>query len=391
MNMATKNDIFKRKSKEYRQANKVRKGEILDAVCEVSGLTRKGAIKRFKRLQLTPKSKQSRAGRPTIYTKDVVKALFDVWQASNQLCGELLHPMIREYVSCMIRDNQWSHGDIATGKLMAMSKGTVKRLTKKLRQKHGINKGKSLTKPSQLKTIIPIFKGPWDKLPPGEGQIDTVAHCGSSIAGDYGFTVSYIDGATYWIVSRMQWNKGQIATRESLSMIKDKLPMPINHLHPDTGSEFINYHIKDWCDQEKIKLTRSEPGKKNDNMYIEERNVHVVRKYLGYTRYDCPEVISLINNLYDTLSLHLNHFQTVRRTLTKERVGAKYRRTYENTAATPYQRLLARSDVSETVKDSLRQEHAKLNPLVLKEEIDRITSIIMKTQRDYGLKGLSGA
>jgi len=57
---------------------------------------------------------------------------------------------------------------------------------------------------------------------------------------------------------------------------------------------------------------------------------------------------------------------------------------------TPYQRLLAKSDVSEAVKDTLRQEHDKLNPLVLKEEIDRITSIIMKTQRDYGLKGLSG-
>ena len=149
-----------------------------------------------------------------------------------------------------------------------------------------------------------------------------------------------------------QWNKGQIATRESLSVIKDKLPMPINHLHPDTGSEFINYHIKDWCDQNQIKLTGSEPGKKNDNMYIEERNGHVVRKYLGYTRYDCPTVIPLINNLYDTLSLYLNHFQTVRRTLTKERVGAKYRRTYEETAATPYQRLLARSDVSETDKDA---------------------------------------
>ena len=58
-------------------------------------------------------------------------------------------------------------------------------------------------------------------------------------------------------------------------------------------------------------------------MCVEERNGHVVRKYLGYTRLDCRDTVSLINERYDVLALYLNHFQALRRTLEKKRVGAK--------------------------------------------------------------------
>lgn len=87
--------------------------------------------------------------------------------------------------------------------------------------------------------------------------------------------------------------------------------------HPDTGSEFINWVAKNWFDAEGIKLTRSEPGKKNDNMCVEERNGHVVRKYLGYLRYDVPEIVPMMNELYQELALYLNHFMPVRRTIEK--------------------------------------------------------------------------
>ena len=322
-------------------------------------------------------------GRRRYYTKAVDSALFDVWEAANRPCGVLLHPLVKEYVDILVRDGMWKHEPLETELATHMSERTMRRRLEVFKKKYDFDKGKSTTKPSYLKSIIPIFKGPWDNLPPGNGQIDTVAHCGSSLAGDYGFTVSYIDSATYWIVSRMQWNKGQFATCDSLKIIKNKLPVPMLHLHPDTGSEFINYHLKDWCDQNQIKLTRSEPNKKNDNMYIEERNGHVIRKYLGYTRFDCPEVLSSINELYDLLALYLNHFQAVRRTLTKERVGAKYKRTYQK-PATPYSMMMNNTAVPKTVKDGLKQEHETLNPLVLKRKIDKLTSEIMKKQRVYG-------
>jgi hypothetical protein len=384
MNMATKNNIFDEKLKEYLQASTKRKGEIIKAVVEVTRMHRKSVIRRFKVLQLKDSRLPEGRGRPTYFTKDVDAALYTIWNIANQPCGELLYPSMAEYVTILKRDRVWMHSDEATGKLLAMSEHTVRRRTANLRQKHGITRGLSTTKPSQLKTIIPIFKGPWKDLSPGNGQLDTVAHCGSTLSGDYVFSLNYTDAATYWVVLRAQWNKGQAATVASIEQVKQSLPVPLHQLHPDTGSEFINWLLKGWCDDNEVLLTRSEPGKSNDNMYVEERNGHVVRKYLGYTRFDCPEVTDLINELYETLALYLNHFQTVRRTVSKTRVGAKYIRVYEKVPLTAYQRMLDHPDVSDSVKQKLKAEHKLLSPLVLKDKIDNITSKIMNKQRDFG-------
>lgn len=384
MTMATKQDIFQEFLEEYISASRERKGEILDHITKTTKMKwRESAMRKFKRMQMRDSSHIDNRGRKVYYTKDVDAALFDLWEAANEPCGELMFPLINEYVSILKRDKMWKHGDVATSKLLAMGKRTVRRRCEVFKRKYGIGKGKSSTKPSYLKSIIPIFKGPWNDLPPGNGQIDMVAHCGETLLGDYVYTLNYTDAPTYWVVPYAQWNKGAEATKDSLETICKRFPTDIVHVHPDTGSEFINYILKPWCDSKNIKMTRSEPGKKNDNMYVEERNGHVVRKYLNYTRFDFREVVDLINELYDVLTPYLNHFQAVRRTLAKERVGAKYRRTYEKIGKTPYTRMLENPDVSEEVKQKLREEHEKLNPLVLKRKIDTITGRIMKKQRDY--------
>jgi hypothetical protein len=259
-----------------------------------------------------------------------------------------------------------------------MSERTVKRKTVKLAQTHGENRGRSSTKPSSLKAIIPIFKGPWKDLSPGHGQLDTVAHCGDTLLGDFIFTLNYTDSATYWTIIRAQWNKGQHATVESMREIKRRLPFVWIMAHPDTGGEFINWVAKDWFEKERIKLTRSEPGKKNDNMFVEERNGHIIRRYLGYARLDNMESIPCVNELCETLELYTNHWKAVKRQVSKERVGAKHVRKFELKAKTPYQRILEREDVSEEIKQCLKEQHKTLNPLVLKQRIDTLVSTILK-------------
>jgi len=379
--MATKNEIFERYKNEYWKASRDRKGEILTHVVDVVKMHIKSVVRRFGRLQTKEKSCLDSRGRPVIFTKDADAALETVWEAANCPCGELLFPSIREYVTIMQRDNQWKHDDIATGKIFAMKEHTVRRRVSSFDKAKKKGKGLSGTKPSFLKAIIPIFSGPWKGMLPGYGQIDTVAHCGHSLLGDFIWSLNYTDAETYWVILRAQWNKGQEATQKNMAIIKKKLPVLLLGIHPDTGSEFINWILKKWCDKEKIEMTRSEPGKKNHNMYVEERNGHIVRKYLGYIRLDQIELVPMVNELYAILELYLNHFQTVRRTLTKERIGAKYRRTYEKIPKTPYQRMLEHKDVSEEVKEKLREEHAKLNPLILKKEIDRIRAKLVKARK----------
>jgi transposase InsO family protein len=374
MTMATKHDVLKDHLDEWLQAknDKKKRGEIVKTVCAAIRINPKSVPRAFRRIQLRGVDSAPRPGRPVIYTPDVIAALCDVWEAGNMSCGELLHPVIPEYVRVMKRDGDWKHSETATEKLLAMSIRTMKRRVLALQKKHGIRRGISSTRPSSLKSIIPVFKGPWKDIPLGTGQVDTVAHCGNTLLGDFIFSVNFVDAATYWTVPRAQWNKGQAATIASIEAIRKRLPFSLKGLHPDSGGEFINWNLKEWCEREKVDLSRSEPGKKNDNMFIEERNGHVIRRYLGYRRFDEPAVVAAINELYETLGLYLNHFKAVRRQTSKDKVGSKYVRKYERMAMTPYQRVLGREDVSEETKDRLREEHEKLNPLRLKKRIDTL-------------------
>ena len=156
--------------------------------------------------------------------------------------------------------------------------------------------------------------------------------------------------------------------------------------HPDTGSEFINWHLKSWCGQKTIELIRSRPNHKNDNAYVEQKNGHVVRRFLGYTRFNARETVEILNQIYVKLELYLNHFVPSRKCVSKIRIGAMHKRQYDQ-AQTPYARTLAHPDISVETKENLRQIHARLNPLDLKLEIDKLTSELLKIQRQNGNSG----
>ena len=383
MTMKTKIEIFREYLSEYLQANKERKGRILDHVCFVTKMHRKASVRKFRVLQLRDPYKMERRGRSEYYGPDVTVALKEIWEVGNEVCGELLFPIINEYIDVLIRDKLWKHGDSATSKLRAMKLATIKRRTGNFLKARGKRSGISATRPSHLKNIIPTFSGPWKELPPGNGQIDTVLHK-DTMLGDAVYSLNYTDSATCLCVPRAQWNKGQEATLESMKYIKKYLPYPWLLAHPDTGSEFINYLAKDWFDTNKIDFVRSRPGMKNDNMYVEERNGHVVRKMVGYINLDCREAVDALNEYYDVMTPYLMHFVAVRRMLNKEKVNSKYRKIYEKNPKTPYQRILDHKAITEDVKGKLKLEHNKLNPLVLKKEMAKRLKKVYDIQRQFG-------
>jgi hypothetical protein len=389
MNMETKREVFERYEQEYYKA-RIKKGgkkiltTIIDTVKDVTGMGRKSIIRCFHRRQTKDLYVGETRGRSLYYTPDVTVALKEVWEAGGEVCGELLHPMVSEYVNIFKRDKTWKQGEEATGKLLAMSMGTMKNRVGNFLKARGKGHGLSSTQASQIKHIIPIFHGDWNTKLPGTGQIDTVVHSGHTLKGDLVFTLNYIDVPTLWDIARAQWNKGQVATTDSLSYIRDMLPWPLLEVHPDTGSEFINWHCKGWCDINDIKMSRSRPNHSNDNMHVEERNGHIVRKYIGYVRLDCKEAVDTLNAVYAVLCPYLNHFVASRRLLEKFEVNGKWKKKYEPVAKTPYQRVLENEHIADDVKEKLKAEHEKLNPAVMKKEIDRLKKILYDVQRQHG-------
>lgn len=379
--MSTKKELFGIELDTYLKATRKEKGRILDSLQRQTGMWRESIMRSFRRLQLKRVGDGKKRGRKTYYTKDVCVALNEIWEAANQCCGELLHPVIAEYVLILKRDGMWQHRDSTTGKLLAMSIATVKRKVSAWQcQREG--RGISTTTPSAIKARVPVFQGSWHEAPVGMGQIDTVAHCGGTLIGDCAYSTGYVDVSSGWIEYRIQWNKGMEATKESLEVIRKSLPFPLLHIHPDCGTEFLNDTVMIWCDDGGIEVSRSRSYHKNDNGYIEQRNGHIARRWLGYDRLGYRELLPKINRFYERVCLYHNHFIAQRLCVgTKILPNGKHRKVYEKKALTPYVRLCANTKVSEEDKVRLRTEHERLNPKVLHDTLTKMKCDILKTNR----------
>ena len=381
MTMSAKQELLRAALKRYLGANKQEKTKILDELAANTRMHRKAVVRALRREQMRDPLRPARKRGPKIrYGPTVTAALEELWEMSGMLCAERLKPIIPDYLAPLTRDGMWQHTQATTALLTRMSMGTIKdRIAgfKKARHPHG----KSTTKPSALKEIIPIRRGPWDNPAPGFGEIDTVVHCGSTLLGNMAYTVNYTDITTTWAECAAQLNKGQQRTLDSIKAIRERLPWALKGLDPDSGSEFVNWHCKTWCDAEKIELTRSRPNHKNDNAHVEQKNYTVVRKALGYARIETEEAVALMNELYaEPWRLFVNFFQPTMKCMEKKRIGSRYVRIYD-TPQTPYQRAMADKRISAPVKAELFVLKETLNPLVLRKEIDTLVSKIFNIAR----------
>lgn len=382
--MQTKKELFGVELAAYLTATKKEKGQILTALVRQTGMWRESIMRAFRRLQLRSAYNQpKKRGRKVYYTDAEYAALKEIWEAANFCCGELLHPIIREYVVIFKRDNLWTHDDLATGKLLTMSEATVKRKVTGWTCQG--RKGISTTTPSAIKSRVPIFAGSWHEVPVGMGQIDTVAHCGGSLSGDFMFSCGYVDVASGWIAYTMQWNKGMEATKESLQHIQAQLPFALAHLHPDCGTEFLNQVVMRWCDDERIAVSRSRSYHKNDNGYVEQRNGHIARRWLGYDRLGNRYLLPRLIEFYDLICLYHNHFIAQRLCIeTKILPNGKHRKIYEKAGMTPYARLRADAQVPDEVKTKLHIIHATLNPKVLHDKLIAMKYATLEDNRRTG-------
>ena len=137
----------------------------------------------------------------------------------------------------------------------------------------------------------------------------------------------------------------------------------------DNDSVFINETLKRFCEMDQITFTRSRPYRKNDQCYVEQKNWSIVRKTIGYRRYESSAALDQFRAIYADLRLYVNFFQPVLKLVHKERQGSKVYKRYDE-AQTPHQRIMTSTNVS--TKDKLRLQHTylQLNPAGLRRQID---------------------
>jgi hypothetical protein len=210
--------------------------------------------------------------------------------------------------------------------------------------------------------------------------MDLVDHSGGRIipGADHVWTLCFTDVKTAWTECVAVPNKAQVHVFAAICRARERLPFPLLGIDSDNGTEFINDQLYRYCLREEITFTRGRVGKKNDNAYAEQKNWSVVRRAVGYCRYDTPEQLDLLNRLYAVMHYYVNFFLPVAKLEEKIRQGSKVKKIYDK-PQTPYARVLASSDVAEEHKAELRETYAILDLVDLRRQINELQTAILDT------------
>ena len=359
----------------YRQADRRAKALILNEFCAATGYHRKYAIGLLARPP-EPQKRRRRVRRHR-YGPEVIRLLSRIWQAAGYPWSVRLKAVLRLWLPWARR--RWQISPALEQQVLAMSPRTMDRALRPSKQRLG-RRLYGRTKPgSLLKHHIPVQTAAWAEARPGFAEMDLVSHSGNAADGEYIYSLNVTDIVTCWVETLAVLGKGQTGIVAGLTEIAAALPFALRGLDSDNGSEFINHHLVRFCRQRQIQFTRSRPYKKDDNAHIEQKNWTRVRKLLGWDRYDSPEALAAINDLYrNELRLMMNLFQPTVKLKRKVRVGSRLHRVYAP-AQTPMDRLLAHPDVTPQQARRLRELRAQLDPFELSNVIGS------KLQRIYQL------
>ena len=375
LSFESKRELLLQIAPRYREASSTLKTVILDEFVAATGYARKYAI----RLLSQPVSPTLTIERPrsSRYGPEVQEALHLAWTAANHICAKRLIPFLPALVESLERHGHLQLSEPARTQLLAMSPATADRILRPARKQErgGISTTRS---GSLLKQQIPVRTfAQWNDAKAGFMEADLVAHCGSSAEGPFLYTLTLTDIATGWTECLPLLNRNQEAVVAALKRARQLLPFARLRLDTDNGVEFINMELLAYCEAEQLTFTRGRPQQSNDQCSVEQKNGNIVRQVVGYDRLVGELAYRQLAELYRALRLYVNCFQPSMKLQTKEREGAKVRRTYDR-AQTPMQRLLASGVLPSHKQQELLRISEALDPLRLLTQLEHLQKALWR-------------
>lgn len=356
----------------YAAASAKEKRKILDQFIAATDYHEKSAIRI---LNGAPTSKRRRnRQRASLYDEAVRAALIVLWEASDRVCGKRLKALLPILLPALERNGHLKLDAQIRPKILAMSAATIDRLLRAPRNA-GKTKRPNRTEPEPRRRIKMRTFADWNDPAPGSMEMDLVAHCGNVNRGSYVHSLVLTDIASGWTeAAPIVVREGSLVV-ETLERIRIGLPFALRALDVDNGSEFVNDRLIEYCLSHGIELTRSRPYRKNDQAWIEQKNGAIVRKLLGYRRFEGLAAARAITRLYGASRLFVNFFQPSFKLASKQRDGAKVTKRY-HPPQTPYERLLQADTIPIAAKAKLRDVSANLDPLKLLEEMRAVQAYL---------------
>ena len=378
--MTARREITKKYARQYAKAGKADKGALLDALVATTGWTRDHA-RRAIRVASTrhgPAAAVVRKPRPRKYSYDALVVLQEVWRLAGQPSGTYLAVVMDDTLERLVRFRELGKvADRATPQVLdevrAMSAATIDRYLKPHKDSAYPNALSATTPSHILRSSVPVRTSMDDPITTaGFLELDTVAHCGHTLKGEFLRTLTGTDPVTGWTMLRTIRNNAFIHIHGGLEWITKHAPIPVTGVDFDNGSEFMNWAVITWCDKQAIPVTRSRPYKHNDNAHVEQRNGDWVRRHAFRYRYETDAELALLNELWDLVMARKNHLlPCVKATGWDTTPAGRKKRTYDK-PRTPYQRLIDTGTLDEQTHTRLQAEHAALNPAKLTRAITHI-------------------
>lgn len=356
-----------------RQTGRKARGSLLDEFIEITGWERKHANKVLLGKRRS-KGRRGKRGAPRKYGTDLSKILKTCWLAMEQPCGKRMKDMLplwSKHLDCPeeIRNQ--------LGKISAAS---IDRLLHDFK----VRAGKKIRPPkpaSAVKALVEVRAQSWDTTETGWTEVDTVAHCGGDMGGDFIWTLTSVEISSGWTELRAVWNRGQHASFEALQSIWESQPFDLLGVDSDNGGEFLNYHLYHWLKKHGIHQTRSRPYFKNDQAYVEQKNHTHVRQFLGYERLEHRELLEDLNSLLKLWSQWRNLFCVTMKQESKRREGSRQIRRHEKRGRTPAQRLIDSGDLRKEEQQKLETQLSSIDPFAMRKEIRRLENEVWSRRK----------
>lgn len=379
ISLQSRRELVSNIREKYKQSGWKEKCKILDGFIAATGYQRKYAINliNFSENNGLKKTAFNTNKGKSKYGLEIKNLLLIIWHAANEICAKRLVPFIPDLVSALERHGHLSMSASVRKQILSVSAATVDRILKPERV-NLCGKGISATRSGSLlkKQIKVRTFADWNEINPGFLEGDLVAHCGDKIGGSFLNTLVLTDIASTWTEFLPLLCKSSDNVVFGVNIIKKLLPFTLLGIDTDNGSEFINYELLNFCKENNITFTRSRAYRKNDQAHVEEKNGSIIRRLVGYDRYEGFEAWRALVDLYAVLRLYVNYFQPSMKLISKKRDGAKVTKKYDK-AQTPYKRLL-NSNISHEAKAKMQEEYESLDPVNLLDRLKKCQDLFWR-------------
>ena len=368
--MATKAELLEAVGVRYRAAARAERSRILDEFAAVTGYHRKHAIRlladRGKREEPDADGALASAlDRRRAYGVEVRDALIQLWEVADRVCSKRLRPMVPVLLPALERHGRVVLDEATRAKLLSVSAASIDRLLAGVRLVAGGGRRRPVGFGSAVRRSVPVRTfNDWGDPAPGWAEVDFVAHGGTTVSGAFVQTMVLTDVATGWTECIPLVVREAEMVVHALGRARELFPFPLRGVDFDNDSLFMNDLVVGWCRAEGLEVTRSRAYRKNDQAWVEQKNGAIVRRLVGYGRFEGVLAGEALGRLYAAARLHGNLFQPSFKLREKRREGARVIKRY-HAPEPPVVRALAHAKVSDADKAQLRDMRAGADLVLL--------------------------